>query len=91
MCLFLRGKHRAHDVPPLSTARLFAEVCWSFAGNGGYSGQLGTLTLSDPNVMEQPIVALSSRVLGQRAPMIISFKTAVATVGQRSPDGASKI
>jgi hypothetical protein len=64
-------------------AKIDMPVCWSFSGNGGYSGTLGYLTLADPSVMEQPIVALSSRVIGSRAPMIISFKTAVATVGER--------
>merc|ERR1719261_34938 len=64
-------------------AKFGLKVCWSPGGTGLYSSQVGTLTLVDPNVMEQPIIAFSSRMLGNRAPIIISFKTASASVGER--------
>jgi hypothetical protein len=64
-------------------AMIGLKVCWSPGGSGLYSAQIGTLVLRDPSVMGQPIIAFSSRMLGNRAPIIISFKTATAKVGER--------
>jgi hypothetical protein len=63
------------------------KVCWRTPPYGGVSGrfvsEIGTLTLVDPHPLADCLVSLSAMGRNQRAPMILSFKTASGAAGQR--------
>ena len=62
------------------------EVCWH-SGHptaGSFVGEAGTLDLVEPNPMQDARVSLTTTLKEQKAPIVISFRTASAMTGSRS-------
>jgi len=60
------------------------KVCWKYSGPlGTFVTEVGRLTLMDPNPMSNCLISLTSTVKNERAPLVVSFKTASAQTGKR--------
>jgi len=70
------------------------KVCWKYGGAlGKFTAQVGTLTLMDPHPMENCLISLMSPIKRQKAPLVLSFRTASAQKGQRysTVQGATQV
>ena len=63
-------------------------VCWNYGGQevdgqGNFVAEVGLLTLTGANPMQNSRVSLTTSLKGEKAPMVISFQTAGASMGVR--------